>query len=76
MEGYHGKFTMGGLLWKVTMGSSTWEVTVGGLSWEVYNTIHKAAGLTVPSRSMILPGTIPETPINCEWSQWGLTVEC
>ena len=32
--------------------------------------IHKAAGLTVPGCSMILPGTIPETPISCEWSQW------
>ena len=31
--------------------------------------IHKAAGLAVPGRSMILPGTIPETPISCEWSQ-------
>ena len=31
--------------------------------------IHKAAGLTVPGRSMILPGTIPETPISREWSQ-------
>ena len=31
--------------------------------------IHKPAGLTVPSRSMILPGTIPETPINREWSR-------
>ena len=30
--------------------------------------IHKAAGLMVPGHSMILPGTIPETPISCEWS--------
>ena len=30
--------------------------------------IHKAASLTVPGRSMILPGTIPETPISREWS--------
>ena len=38
--------------------------------WIVHNSaIHKAAGLTVPSRSMILPGTIPEIPISCEWSQ-------
>ena len=35
-----------------------------------YNVIHKAAGLTVPGHSMILPGTIPETPISREWSQW------
>ena len=34
------------------------------------STIHKAAGLTAPSRSMILPGTIPETPISREWSRW------
>ena len=26
------------------------------------------AGLVVPGRSMILPGTIPETPISCECS--------
>ena len=32
--------------------------------------IHKAAGLTVPGHSMILPGTIPETHISCEWSWW------
>ena len=32
-------------------------------------TIHKAAGLTVPGHSMILPGTIPETPISREWSR-------
>ena len=31
--------------------------------------IHKAGGLTVPGRSMILPGTIPETPISREWSR-------
>ena len=31
--------------------------------------IHKAAGLMVPSRSIILPGTIPETPISREWSR-------
>ena len=36
----------------------------------LYSTIHKAAGLTVPGRSMILPGTVPETPISREWSQW------
>ena len=35
-----------------------------------YSAIHKAAGLTVPSHSMILPGTIPETPVSREWSQW------
>ena len=35
----------------------------------LYSTIHKAAGLTVPGRSMILPGTIPETPISREWSR-------
>ena len=28
--------------------------------------IHKAASLTVPGCSMILPGAIPETPISCE----------
>ena len=35
-----------------------------------YSAIHKAAGLTVHGRSMILPGTIPETPISHEWSRW------
>ena len=41
------------------------------LTWEVpFNSpIHKAAGLTGPGRSMILPGTIPETPISREWSR-------
>ena len=34
-----------------------------------YSAIHKAGGLTVPGRSMILPGTIPETPISREWSR-------
>ena len=33
------------------------------------STIHKAAGLTVPGHSMILPGTIPEIPISHEWSR-------
>ena len=33
-----------------------------------YSAIHKAAGLTVPGHSMILPGTISETPISHEWS--------
>ena len=32
--------------------------------------IHKAASLIVPGRSLILPGTIPETPISPEWSRW------
>ena len=32
--------------------------------------IHKAAGLTVPGRSMTLPGTIPENLLSCEWGQW------
>ena len=32
--------------------------------------IHKATGLMVHRRSMILPGTVPETPISHEWSQW------
>ena len=36
-----------------------------------YSAIHKAAGLTVPDRSMILPSAIPETPISREWS-WRL----
>ena len=43
----------------------------------VYSAIHKAADLTVPGCSMILPGTIPETPISCEWSwqlEWSLGV--
>ena len=31
--------------------------------------IHMAAGLTVPGHSMILPGTIPESPISHEWSR-------
>ena len=34
------------------------------------STIHKADGLTVPGHSMILPGTIPETPISREWIWW------
>ena len=43
---------------------------------EVNSAIHKAAGLTVPGHSMILPGTIPETPISHECSRdwngpWG-----
>ena len=33
---------------------------VVSLSVTSYSAIHKAAGLTVPGRSMILPGTIPE----------------
>ena len=37
--------------------------------YDVYSAIHKAAGLTVPGCSMILPGTIPEIPISREWSQ-------
>ena len=34
--------------------------------------IYKAGSLTVPSHSMILPGTIPDTLISCEWgaSSW------
>ena len=36
-----------------------------------YSAVHKAAGLMVPGRSMILPGAIPETPISREWS-WRL----
>ena len=39
------------------------------LSLPINSPIHKAAGLTVPGHSMILPGTIPETPISREWSQ-------
>ena len=31
--------------------------------------IHKAGGLTVPGRSMMLPGTIPESPIRYELEQ-------
>ena len=41
------------------------------LSIKAYSAIHKAAGLAVPGRSMILPGTIPETPISHKWS-WQL----
>ena len=45
-------------------------------SMRVNSAIHKAAGLMVPGRSMILPGTIPETPVSHEWSHgwngpWG-----
>ena len=29
--------------------------------------IHQSAGLTVPGRSVTLPGTIPQTPIGHEW---------
>ena len=36
----------------------------------INSAIHKAAGLTVPGLSMILPGTIPETSISREWSRW------
>ena len=32
-----------------------------------YSAIHKTASLMSPGRSMILPGTIPETPISHEW---------
>ena len=32
-----------------------------------YSAIHKAAGLMVPGQSMILPGTIPENFLGCEW---------
>ena len=40
-------------------------------TFSVFNsTIRKAASLTIPSGSMILPGTIPETPISREWSRW------
>ena len=37
--------------------------------WLFYSAIHKAASLTVPGHSMILPGTIPETRISREWSR-------
>ena len=33
----------------------------------IYSTIHKAASLMVPGRSMTLPGTIPENLISREW---------
>ena len=36
----------------------------------IYSAFHKAARLMVPGCSMILPGTIPETPISCEWNWW------
>ena len=36
----------------------------------INSAIHKVAGLTVPGRFMILPGTIPETPISREWGWW------
>ena len=52
----------------------TCEDTFNG---DLYSAIHKAAGLTVPGHSMILPGTIPETPISREWSrqlEWPLGV--
>ena len=41
------------------------------LLWSVRlnSTIHKAASLMVSCCSMILPGTIPETPISHEWNQ-------
>ena len=39
------------------------------LSW-IYSAIHKVAGLTVPSHSMTLPGTIPENLLSREWGQW------
>ena len=35
----------------------------------IYSAIHKSTGLMVPGRSMILPGTIPETPTSHEWGQ-------
>ena len=35
-----------------------------------YSAIHKATGLTVPGHSMILTGTIPETPTSHECSCW------
>ena len=36
---------------------------------EFNSAIHKTTGLTVPGRSVILPGTIPETSISREWSR-------
>ena len=41
----------------------------------LYSAIHKAAGLTVPSRSMALPGTIPGNIFSHEWGwqlEWSL----
>ena len=56
----------------------------GGSNWQLfwkwlvtYSAIHKAASLMVPGHSMILPGTISETPISHEWSwqrEWPLGV--
>ena len=46
--------------------------------WYAYSAIHKAAGFMVPGRSMILPGTIPETPMSRQWSrqlEWPLAVD-
>ena len=43
----------------------------------INSAIYKAGSLTVPSHTMILPGTIPDTLISCEWSQqleWPLMV--
>ena len=37
----------------------------------IYSAIHKAASLMAPGHSMILPGTVPETPISRKWS-WQL----
>ena len=60
---------------KVTCGEKGRELLVAwyySYSFQLSNTyspIHKAAGLTVPGRSMILPGTIPETSISREWSR-------
>ena len=45
-------------------------IVVGSFHCSINSAIHKAAGLTVPGSSMILPGTIPETPISCGRSWW------
>ena len=50
--------------------NSTVKPGMGPVAGTVCNsTIHKATGLRAPCHSMILPGTIPVTPISCEWSQ-------
>ena len=56
--------------WLATFEISFWNFSSNLHIRDHNSVIHKAAGLTVPSRSMILPGTIPETPISREWSRW------
>ena len=41
--------------------------------WAVYSAIDKAAGLTIPGRSMISTGTIPMEQKSVHWLSMGAT---